>query len=468
MTRLCRSERRCYVAFVDARGRDVIAAELRATASAEGWPPWRVVQTICRKAGTPTLLMAWRLASGHTQSEVSAGIQGLAADNGEPCAPNPSCQQLSRWENGHEVPGSFYRRYLALWYRAPLARLGLVDEHPLVTLEEGPRAQVEEDNVDRRQFLSLAAATPVFAHLDTTRQRMESDLRRVLPAADIDHWWDIAASHVISYARVPPTQLLERLAPDLDEIANLAARYPHQRDLHLITSRLCGLTGALHTDLDQDRPARDWLHTAARYGELSGNNGQRYWVAMAQALSALYGPQPAQVIRITARARTKLGEPTSAPAVQLTGLAARAYARLGDAEHARRELDRALTLFDGLGKDQTDAEFFGFPAAELDMYAEQVLTVIDDPQAWDAQSRALAVYPDDDPMDRPLILFDRARYLARQGEAEEAAQTAGHAITSLPQPMRVPLLMAQARDVGDHIARISGAVAADYRERVLT
>jgi hypothetical protein len=102
----------------------------------------------------------------------------------------------------------------------------------------------------------------------------------------------------------------------------------------------------------------------------------------------------------------------------------------------------------------------------MDMYAEQVLTGIGDPEAWEAQSHALAAYPDDDPMDRPLILFDRARHLVGQGEAEEAAKIAGDAVTSLPAAMRVPLLMAQAQDVGDHIARESEIVATDYRDRV--
>ena len=47
------------------------------------------------------------------------------------------------------------------------------------------------------------------------------------------------------------------------------------------------------------------------------------------------------------------------------------------------------------------------------MYQSAVLTAIGDPAAGNAQAQALAAYPDNDPMDRPLIRLDQARYLAR-------------------------------------------------------
>ncbi|WP_431917998.1 hypothetical protein [Nonomuraea jabiensis] len=98
---------------MDPQSRDVICAELRATAAAEDWSPWQLVQAIHDKAETPTLLMAWRLAAGQTQADVIAGIRGLAADDGHPLLPQqPSIPHYSRWENGHGLPGRFYRRYL--------------------------------------------------------------------------------------------------------------------------------------------------------------------------------------------------------------------------------------------------------------------------------------------------------------------------------------------------------------------
>ncbi|MGP3959667.1 hypothetical protein ACTWPT_27020 [Nonomuraea sp. 3N208] len=71
---------------MDPQSRDVISAELRATAAAEDWTPWQLVQAIHDKAETPTLLMAWLLAARQTQAEVIAGVRGLAADDGKPCS----------------------------------------------------------------------------------------------------------------------------------------------------------------------------------------------------------------------------------------------------------------------------------------------------------------------------------------------------------------------------------------------
>ncbi|WP_433513793.1 hypothetical protein ACQP2T_61315 [Nonomuraea sp. CA-143628] len=321
--------------------------------------------------------------------------------------------------------------------------------------------------MDRRQFFSLAATVPLAWSLDSTRSRMDAGLRRVLPTGDLDHWAEVTAGHIASYGTMPPQMLLQALSPDLHEIADLADRYPHQRDLHLIASRLCGLVGAASTDLEQVRAAREWLHTAQQYADLSGDTTQRYWIAMAQAVSALYGPTPQTVITIAGRARATLGDSPSAPAAQLAGLAARAHARLGRSEEAVRELENAHTTFGQLTPGQRDEPFFGFPRAEMAMYRSQVLSLVGETGAWAEQERALAAYPDDDPMDRPLILLDRGRYLTGQGEPGQAAAVASAAITAVPAHLRVPLLMTQARQLGDAIAQLSPQAAAELRETIL-
>jgi hypothetical protein len=449
---------------VDARGRGEVASRLRATAAEQGWPPWQLTQAIHQEAQTPTLLMAWRLASGQSQAEVTTGIRGLAADKDIPCAPNPATQQLSRWENGHETPGAFYKPLIGLWFRTTGDRLGFGSDDPIVTLDSrAVPAAVEEDDVERRRFLQVTAAVPLLAQLDGIRRRMDSGLRHALPADETGRWNDIAAAHVADYGQRPPAQLLASLSPDLDELAGLTARYPRECDLSLIASRLCGLTGALHTDLEHDRAARDWLYTAARYANMSGDTTQQYWVAMAQAMSAFYGPNPLRAVAIAGKARATLGDVPCPPAAQLAGLAARAYARSGQPAAARAELRNAELLHD---KTPADDGFFGFPGPELQMYRSQVLTLISDPAAWDAQTSALAAYPPDDPMDRPLIQLDRARYLAHRGDAEAGAQTALQAIADLPGPMRVPLLTAQATTLAADISQAAPAIARRYLEQL--
>ncbi|WP_431897950.1 hypothetical protein [Nonomuraea sp. bgisy101] len=441
---------------MDARRRTEIAEQQRLRAQKAHWSPWQLARSIHDLAETPTLLMAWRLATGHTQDEVCAGIRGLALDDGQSCG--LGCPQLSRWESGKERPGSFYRRLLSRWYRASVDRLGLGND-------SGCTPPAEEDPVDRRRFLSLAAAAPLLAQLDEIRTGIDTHLGVMPTPADIEHWRDVVVGHVGAYGQVAPSELLARLTPDMAALAGLCQRHPHQRDLHVAAARLAGLVGAIYTDLDQDRDARDWLHTAAQLAEVSGELETRCWIVMAQAMTALYSPHVGHVLTIASRAPDAVRQAGPA-AAQLAGLTARAHARLGHAAEARQALDQAHHLSTKLTGAQQSETFFGFPARELAMYTSQVLTDIRSGEAWDAQQRALDAYPAGDVMDRPLILFDRARLLIAQGEARQGAQVAGDAVTCLDPAMRVPLLMSRAAQVGTLLAQADAGIAADYRERI--
>lgn len=437
------------------RNRESIVSELRQQAAKHGWTPWQLARRVYENARTPTLLMAWRLAAGLSQAELAESIRRLAADAGSPCGPStPSCQQISRWENGHDKPGAFYQGLLAAWYRTDPARLGLIGTLRVVDAEDhllAPAAQ-QEGNVNQH---SLMAAAPVLFELDQIRRRMDADLRRVLPAADTDLWTQITSQYVAAYGRVPPAVLLERLTPDLSDLADLVSQYPQQRELTKLAARLTGLTGALHTDLRDDKAARDWLHTADRLAAMSGDLTTEYWVAMAQAMTATYPPNRDQVLHIADRAADKLGPHQCAGAAQLTGLVARAHAEAGDGAMARAALSAAQQIAACLTAQQADEVFFGFPHRAMLMYTSSVLTAIGDPAAWDAQTEALSGYPVSDPVDRPLILLDRASHLARSADPEQAADVAIHAITELEPVWRVPLLISKARAVGKTIAAMS-------------
>lgn len=422
---------------------------------------------IYEDARTPTLLMAWRLASGLTQAELAESVRQLAVDAGAPCSPStPSCQQISRWENGHDKPGAFYQELLAAWYRTDPARLGLIGTLRIIPAEDhlpAPAVQEEEDEVERRRFLVVAAA-PVLFQLDQIRRRMDADLRRVLPAADTDLWAQVTSQHVATYGRVPPATLLERLTPDLSDLADLVGQYPQQRELTKMAARLAGLAGALHTDLGEDRAARDWLHTADRLAAMSGDPTTEYWVAMAQAMTATYPPNPDRVLYIARRTADKLGPYQCAGAAQLTGLVARAHAETGDAAMARDALSAASRIAENLTTVQADEVFFGFPQRAMLMYTSGVLTAIHDRAASQALNEALSAYPASDVVDRPLILLDQARHLARAAHPEQAADIAIRAITELAPAWRVPLLISKARAVGKTIATTSAQVHQKYSQ----
>lgn len=429
-----------------------------------GWTPWQLARRIYETARTPTLLMAWRLATGLTQAELAKSIRNLAADTGNPCNSSaPSCQQISRWENGRDRPGAFYQGLLAIWYRTDLARLGLVGDLRLAADDRLSGLAELEDEVNRRSFLTVVASPALF-QLDQVRRRMDADLRRVLPPADTDQWTCIADEHAAAYGALPPGTLLEVLAPDLSDLAEVVGQYPQQRDLTRLAARMCGLTGALYTDLGDVRAARDWLFRADRYAVMSGDLASQHWILMAQAMVATYPPMPRRVLAIAERAVGELDPHTCAATAQLTGLAARAHATLGDRKAARSALAVAERCADSLSVALADETFFGFPRRQMLMYTTQVLTATGDPAAWDASTNALASYPESDPVDRPLILLCRARQLASTGQADHAARVAAAAITDLGPAWRVPLLASEARAVGKAISAASAQAGRQYSE----
>ncbi|GAA3745057.1 hypothetical protein GCM10022205_34940 [Spinactinospora alkalitolerans] len=420
------------------------------------------MQAVHFKAETPTLLMAWRLTCGHTQRQVVDGLGQVGDEAGAPCAPNTS--QLSRWEAGADRVGPFYRRLFALFYGASPAKLGFPVPPPPIAPD--PIDREGDDDVDRRGFLGIAATTaPVVLPLGEVRQRLESPLKRLLPAADLEHWVSVADRHIAAYGTCTPADLLSALSEDLEEISALAGRYSHQRELQMVAARLCGLTGALHTDLDDDAEARDWLATAGGYARLADDASMRTWGAMAQAMLAYYGHRPAEVIAVAERARRGIGGDGGAARVQLTGLAARAHARLGDHDTARDALTAATELFSSVPDEEADDGFFGFPETQLSMYESSVLSLIGDPGAWSAQTTALDAYAGD-PLSYSLILFDRARWQLRRGSVDDAAATAVTALADLRPAERLPLLLDQARALGGGIAERSPGTAEDYRGRI--
>jgi hypothetical protein len=181
-------------------------------------------------------------------------------------------------------------------------------------------------------------------------------------------------------------------------------------------------------------------------------------------MTVTYPSDPGRVLALADKADVDLGPYSGAAAAQLTGLAARAHAALGHRAAAHSRLRAAERIASRLTAAQADETFFGFPRREMTMYASQVLTVTGDPAAWQAQTDALACYPADDPMDRPLILLARARHLSRHGEPDQAVHVGTTAITSIAPPFRVPLLISEARAVGQAISAVSAPAGRRYAQ----
>ena len=141
---------------------------------------------------------------------------------------------------------------------------------------------------------------------------------------------------------------------------------------------------------------------------------------------------------------------------------ARAVARLGDQDAARRALREAKVLFDATERTGND-DAFGFPERRLLFYFSGTLIYLDRPvDARNVQDRALAMYPDTAGIDPTLIRLEQAIGLARERNHRDACQLALHALALVPEGHRTVIVDQRARDVLDSLPRSTG------RERVVT
>ncbi|MEU0237702.1 helix-turn-helix transcriptional regulator [Nocardiopsis sp. NPDC006198] len=433
-----------------------IAARLRREAEEGRWPRAHLVQQIHEQARTPTVLMAWRLAMGWSQLDLAREIRQASETTDKPCSPGPSPHQISRWESSGGTVSPYYRMLLASAYGVTPGHLGanVSGFHPLTT--------PEGDDVHRRQFLTAAATTAAVVPLTDIRQILDAPLRRMLPASDLQHWSEVVDKHVTSYATTGPAHLIEALTPDLAEVSQLANRYPHQRDLQVITSRLCGLTGALHTDLDSSIEAQGWLRTAAGYARLADDAVMRTWLAMAGAMDAYYSHRPAETIRISTQAQESIGEAGGCALAQLLGLQARAHAIEGDRDAATEALHAARRVHEGAPVDDS---FFGFPEKQLVAYSASVLSHTGDPAAWDVQEQAIELHHDA-PVDQAVLRLERADFQLLAGDVDASAQTATQAVQGLAASERIPLLLDQAYAYASRLEELSPEAASDYRSHL--
>ncbi|WP_435109202.1 hypothetical protein [Nocardiopsis synnemataformans] len=433
-----------------------IAARLRQEAEDGQWSRAYLVQRIHEQARTPTVLMAWRLSMGWSQLDLACEIQQAAEATADPCAPAPSPHQISRWESSGGTVSAYYRSLLATVYGVTPGRLGanVSGFHPL--------ANPEGDDVHRRQFLTTAASTAAVVPLADIRQILDAPLRRVLPTSDIQHWSAVVEGHVSSYGTTKPANLIEALTPDLAEVSQLAKRFPHQRDLQMITSRLCGLTGALHTDLDNSTEAQGWLRTATGYAELADDAVMRTWSAMASAMDAYYAHRPAETVRISVKARESIGDEGGCALAQLVGLQARAHAFEGDKEAAAEALHAACDIHQSA---PIDDGFFGFPEKQMVAYSASVLSHTGDPSAWDVQDQAIELHQDA-PLDLAVLRLERATFQLLTGDVDASAVTATDAVRKLDPSQRIPLFLDQASAYASRLEEHSPQAASTYRSHL--
>src|SRR6266496_558518 len=98
-----------------------------------------------------------RRLRGWSQEDVAAGLHRLAASRGEREL-GVDAAMVSRWERGLRRPRPRYVRLLCRLFELPAEQLGVVEDAEYAQLPEHSRDGLEDDDVERRDFMQRMAA----------------------------------------------------------------------------------------------------------------------------------------------------------------------------------------------------------------------------------------------------------------------------------------------------------------------
>jgi hypothetical protein len=408
-----------------------------------------------------TLLAVLVTHSDRTHEEHVADFNKQARRMGE--SATLSLRQFDRWLAGDlcTLPRATCRRVAEAHWGRPIQELlgpprGAVEIMPqaAVSVTEGADASGEEDDMERRALLRnvLAASgvglgVPALAVVERVRRSMDGvlDSSNVSPAT-IDRWERTAHEYAYSYQTVPPLQLLSDVVADFAEVqVLLAQRQPvkFRRRLCQSGAQMAVLAGVFLSAMGHQREARAWFHTAKLAAEEAGDTRLAGLAMVRSATVSFYYGAPGVALEQARASQHMLGATVCASQVRARVVGARASARLGDRDNnARALIGQAEELFGQLPSSEVDNTALGFTERQFWFTVGNAYTSLGtQPEASDAQRRALALYQPTEYLDPALIRLDQARCLVQNNQADTACELAAATIAGAPEQHRSGLIV---------------------------
>ncbi len=300
-----------------------------------------------------------RRLRGWSQEEVAAGLHRVAASLGEPEL-GVDATMISRWERGTRRPRPRYVRLLCHLFELPAEQLGVVEDTDVAAFPEHYQDVLEDDDVERREFIGKVAAllgvaavpAPMLGFQPAGPEPWER-LTRVLKQpgkidqATVDHLEQITmALESLGPTQVSSKALFGPVTGHLDAITlMLQGSLPPE-----LRSRLCslagetaGLAGWLRWDMDDPEGASVYFETgleAAREGE---DKALGAYLMASAATQPPYRENPEERVRQINGTTHGFSRHDATPAAQvwIAAKEADAFALMGDADGCLRALDRA-------------------------------------------------------------------------------------------------------------------------------
>jgi len=323
---------------------------------------------------------------------------------------------------------------------------------------ESPR--VEEEVImdaagQSAEFGEWAEATNVGS---TTLEQLDEDVRGIARG----------------YLSNPPLPLMLATLRVRNRVFTLleGRQHPDQtRHLYVTAGRLCGLLAWMAGDLGRHAEAETQARTGWLCAELAGADGLRAWIRATQSKVAYWDGRVRESARVAEDGLRFT--PADSVGVLLASLAARAWARLGNADDAHAALRRAEEERARAGADEVGG-LYGFSEAQQSYLAGTTHLWLHEPaEALQAADRAVWLYEVGEPADRfygaeMLALIDAATAHMQAGELDGASEKLAP-VLSLPPDQRLETFTQRLGEMRDGLRRSRHALsrpAADLQRQI--
>ncbi|MGH3974801.1 MAG: hypothetical protein ACRDS9_15945, partial [Pseudonocardiaceae bacterium] len=238
---------------------------------------------------------------------------------------------------------------------------------------------------------------------------------------------------------------------------------------------LGGLLAKASHDLADPHAALAQSRTAWLCAEQADHDGLRAWISGLQSLICYWARRPHDSIRYAQRGAAYAQRASNTALVCLAASEARAWAALGDGEHARDAIDRAERARDQVHPDELDAmggiATFGRPR-QLYFAADALVWLPDEsPAAEDYARQAVEAYSD--PADPHWAFGDAAGSyaalaIARIGRGEiDGAAEALTPVLDLPAEQRINGIVHSVNRVHQALNHVpTSTIARELQERI--
>lgn len=278
-------------------------------------------------------------------------------------------------------------------------------------------------------------------------------------------------AHAYSYKPLPILfNDMVRVRNRVYQLLDLTRRPDQERDLFLVAGQVCGLMARASFDLGNRHAAAAQARAARTYGEIIGHDELRAWCDGTLAIFEFWNDRPAEALRIIERGLACA--PPGTPRIRLLGIAARALACEGDAARTHAAVAEAKDLQERalparLLHDQIGGEFGFAEARQRFCFGAAFVRLGDAEAAIPECERAIQIYESTPPAQRwyageASAQVDLAAAHLLRGDLPTATRSLEPVFT-LPPPMRVHGIIHRLRDVQDTMTNSLGKGARETK-----